>query len=96
MKKKYIHIAALIILLLSFNNYMKGWKSATGPDLRFTFKCIIALVATLIYLVMVLIQKIKTRESTETIISEDKMKCAAAGLVFQIIINTVELLLKMW
>jgi hypothetical protein len=72
MKKKYIYLAAALLIIFSFINFMNSWHTAKGPNPVVTFNYIIAIVAILIYVVTILIQKIKTRKSTETIISEDK------------------------
>jgi amino acid transporter len=71
MKKKYIYLAALLIIFFLIN-FINSWNTDKGPNPVVTFNYIIAIVAILTYLVMILIQKIKTRKSTETIILEDK------------------------
>jgi L-lactate permease len=71
MKKKYIYLAALLIIF-SFINFIDSWNTDKGPNPVVAFNYIIAIVAILTYVVTILIQKIKTRKSTETIILEDK------------------------
>jgi hypothetical protein len=71
MKKTDICLAVLLIIF-SFINFINSWHTTKGPNPAITFKYIIVIIAILIYLVTILIQKIKTRKSTETIISEDK------------------------
>jgi len=71
MKEKYIYLVALLIILFLIS-FINSWKTDNGPDPRVTFNYIIAIVGILIYVGMILIQKIKTGKSTEIIISEDK------------------------
>jgi predicted Co/Zn/Cd cation transporter (cation efflux family) len=72
MKEKYIYYLAALLIIFSLINYINSWNTDNGPDVRATIYYIIALVGAVIYAGMILIKRIKTRKSTETIIEEDK------------------------